>query len=378
MAITSKIQFVNPDADAVLADLVSYYQNLSGKVLLPAQIERLIFNTEAYRISLLLNQINETANQCLVAFATGQALDALAELLGVTRLPASAATVTIRFELVTGHGDLVIDKGLRIQSIDGQQVFTTLQDVNALTADGYKDIVCECTKTGVAGNGYVVDTVNILLDPRPYIDTVANIDTSAGGNDEESDEALRERVRLAPSQFSVAGPTGAYKFWAKTAHPSIADVAVTIGHDVAPPYDIIPGQVDIFPLLKNNAALTTPISDAIFAICNDEKIRPLTDTVVIKQPTQVDYTIEVELTIFDDAVSATEQAAVQSAVEAYRDARKDKLGIDVVRTQLIAAAQTSGVYSVNLVQPAADVVVNESSFTNCTAITVTVTGSHDR
>jgi len=302
----------------------------------------------------------------------------LAELLGVIRLPASAATTTIRFELVAGHGDLVIDKGIRIQSIDGQAVFTTLEDTTALAADDYKDIVCECTKTGVAGNGYVVDTVNILLDPRPYIDTVANIDTSAGGNDEESDEALRERVRLAPSQFSVAGPTGAYKFWAKTAHPSIADVAVTIGHDVAPPYDIIPGQVDIFPLLKNNAALTTPISDAIFAICNDEKIRPLTDTVVIKQPTQVDYTIEVELTIFDDAVSATEQAAVQSAVEAYRDARKDKLGIDVVRTQLIAAAQTSGVYSVNLVQPAADVVVNESSFTNCTAITVTVTGSHDR
>lgn len=378
MAITEKIQFVDPDPDLVVAGLVTRYESLTGKRLQPGQIERLEFNSVAYRISLLLNAINETANSCLIAFATGVTLEALAELMGVTRLPASAAQCTVRFDLVPGHGDLVIDKGIRIQSIDGLVVFTTLEDTAALTGDDYKDVVCECTKTGVAGNGYILDRINILLDPRPYITYAANIDTTAGGNDEESDEALRERVRLAPSVFSVAGPTDAYKFWARSAHPSIVDVAVTIGHELTPPYDIIPGQVDIFPLLKNNAPLTTPIEDAIFAACNAEKTRPLTDTVLIKDPVQVDYVIEVELTIFDDAVSATELAAVTAAMEAYRDARKDKLAIDVVRTQLIAAAHTSGIYSVDLIEPAADVVVNESSFTNCTAITVTVVGTHDR
>lgn len=378
MAITDKIQFIDPDADLIITALVNRYEALTGKKLQPGQIETLEFNSVAYRISLLLNQVNETANSMLIAFATGVALEALAELVGVTRLPASAAQCTVRFDLVSGHGDLLIDKGIRIQSIDGLVVFTTLEDTPVDALDTYADVVCECTKTGVIGNGYIMDKISILLDPRPYITYAANIDTTAGGNNEESDEALRTRVKLAPSIFSVAGPTDAYKFWALSAHPSIVDVAVTIGHELTAPYDVIPGQVDIFPLLKNNAALTTPVEDAILAKCNDEKVRPLTDTVVIKSPTQEDYTIEVELTIFDDAVSATEQAAVQAAMQAYVDERKDKLGIDVVRTQLIAKAQTTGVYSVNLAEPAADVVVNESSFTNCTGITVTVVGTHDR
>lgn len=378
MAITDKIQFINPDADLIVTALVNRYESLTGKKLQPGQIEALEFNSVAYRISLLLNQVNETANSMLIAFATGVALEALAELVGVTRLPASAAQCTIRFDLVAGHGDLLIDKGIRIQSIDGLVVFTTVEDTNVLSTDTYADVVCECTKTGVIGNGYILDKINILLDPRPYITYAANIDTTAGGNDQETDEALRTRVKLAPSVFSVAGPTDAYKFWALSAHPSIVDVAVTIGHELLTPFDIIPGQVDIFPLIRNNGTLTTPIRDAVFAACNAEKVRPLTDTILIKDPTQVDYTIEVELTIFDDAVSATEQAAVEAAMQAYVNARKDKLGIDAVRTQLIAAAQTSGVYSVDLIEPAADVVVSESSFTNCTGITVTVVGTHDR
>lgn len=378
MATTDKIQFVNPDADLIITGLVNRYEALTGKKLQPGQIETLEFNSVAYRISLLLNQVNETANSMLIAFATGVALEALAELVGVTRLPASAAQCTIRFDLVAGHGDLVIDKGIRIQSVDGLVVFTTLEDTSVLSTDTYTDVVCECTKTGVVGNGYVSDRINILLDPRPYITYAANIDTTAGGNDEESDEALRTRVKLAPSVFSVAGPDDAYKFWALSAHPSIVDVAVTIGHELTSPYAIIPGQVDIFPLIRNNGTLTTPIRDAVYAACNAEKVRPLTDTVVIKDPVQVDYAIEVELTIFDDAVSATELAACIAAMEAYRDERKDKLGIDAVRTQLIAAAKTSGTYSLNLVEPAADVVVGKSSFTNCTGITVTVVGTHDR
>lgn len=376
MPATEKIQFVDTNADTVLNRLVAFYENLTGKKLQPAQIERLVFNAVAYRISLLLNAINEAANQSLIAFATGPGLEALAELVGVTRLPASAAQCTIRFQLVSGHGALVVDKGIRIQSIDGLVVFTTMQDTIASDLDDFIDVKCECTKTGVVGNGYIVDKINILLDPRPYVTSVSNIDVTAGGNDDETDEELRDRVRLAPSQFSVAGPTGAYKFWAKSAHPSIVDVAVTIGHNVTTG-DVIPGQVDIFPLIYNNGALTTEIQDAIYAICNDEKIRPLTDTVVVKEPVKTDYAISVNLTILTDAISADVTTAVTKALQAYVDERKNKLGIDVVRTQLIGACQLSGVYSVDIASPLADIVVGENGFTNNTAILVTVTGTHD-
>jgi hypothetical protein len=71
----------------------------------------------------------------------------------------------------------------------------------------------------------------LYLIRKPMFQLLLISMTTANGTDDETDEELRERIRLAPSQFSVAGPTGAYKFFAKSAHPSIVDVSVTIGHD---------------------------------------------------------------------------------------------------------------------------------------------------
>lgn len=376
--MADKIQFVDTDPAAVQAALVAYYENLTSKKLQPAQVETLVFNSAAYRISLLLNQVNETANANLIAFATGVALEELAKLVGVTRLPASPAQSVVRFTLVGGHGDLLVEQGLRVQSLDGQATYTTIESKNALEADNYVDVKVECTKTGIIGNGRTPGQINILLDPRAYVASVANITTSNGGSDDETDGELRERAMLAPNAFSVAGPKDAYKFWAKTAHPTIVDVAVTIGHQTVDPFDIIPGQVDVFPLILDNAPLTTEISDAVMAILSDEKIRPLNDTVVVKQPVQIDYSIEVNLTIYTNAIQQDVIDRVTALLQSYVDVRKNKLGIDVVRNQIIGVCQAdAGVYDTDLVSPGVELVADESSFTNCTGITVNVVDTHD-
>lgn len=377
MAVKNKIAFVDVNPDTVVAGLVTYYESITSKRLQPAQIERLVFNAAGYRIALLLNQINETANQCLVAFAIGPALEALAELVGVTRLPASPAQCVIRFQLVPGHGALVLEQGIRVQSIDGQAVFTTIEQLSVAAGDNYVDVKCECNKTGTIGNGYIPTKINIILDPKPYVSSASNIDKTNGGADDETDIELRERILLAPSAFSVAGPKGAYKFWAKSAHPTIVDVAVTIGHNVSTGA-IIPGQVDIFPLLIGNATPSTEIIDTIYAICNDDKIRPLTDTVVVKSPAQLNYSIAVNIIILSDAIAATVLSEVTAKLEAYRDARANKLGIDVVVNQIIGVCQSvNGVYSATVVSPSVSIVAGESDFTNCTAITVNITGTSD-
>jgi phage-related baseplate assembly protein len=106
--------------------------------------------------------------------------------------------------------------------------------------------------------------------------------------------------------------------------------------------------VDIFPLMADGSAPSTPIIDAINAICNDEKVRPLTDTVVVKAPNKIDYAITVNLTLLTDAVQDDVVAKVTANLEAYRDARKQKLGMDVVLTQIIGMCQVPGVYKVLL------------------------------
>jgi phage-related baseplate assembly protein len=123
--------------------------------------------------------------------------------------------------------------------------------------------------------------------------------------------------------------------------------------------------------------LPRSIIDAILAICNDEKVRPLTDTVVVKAPTITNYAINVELVLLDTAVQSDVVAKVQANLEGYRDARKQKLGMDVVRSQISGLSMIQGkVYDVNVVSPVADIDADENVFTNCTGITITVTGTH--
>lgn len=372
-----KIKFIDDDPDAVAASLNTFYEGLTGRVLQPAQVERLVNNAIGYRIGLILTAINETANKCFAEFADGQALEKLGQPLGVTRLPAALATCVLRFSLVAGHGFLTIPSGIRVQSTDGQAVFITTETKNVDAGINTVDIKAECTKEGVVGNGYVSGGISVILDPQPYVSSVANLDITANGGNAETDDELRERIFLAPASFSVAGPKGAYKFFAKSAHPNIVDVAVTTGHDTVTPFGIIPGQVDIFPLMNDGSAPDAEIIDAILAICNDEKVRPLTDTVVVKAPVKTDYTISVQLVVLTDAVQQDVIDKVTANLEAYRDARKNKLGIDVVLTQLIGACQVEGVYKVTIVTPVADIVAGESDYNNCTAITVVVTGTHD-
>ena len=61
----------------------------------------------------------------------------------------------------------------------------------------------------------------MIVDPLPYVSAVSNTTVTAGGVDEEDDDSFRERIRTAGASFSVAGPAGAYRYFAMSAAPGI-------------------------------------------------------------------------------------------------------------------------------------------------------------
>jgi len=368
MALTTPI-FVHEDSQQIIAESKAYLEGLLGVVLAPGSAEMLIVQGLAYREMLLRTNMNDTGRQNLVDFARGIALNYLGQLVGVVRLPASSALCTLRFNLVTGHTGVTIPANLRVQSTDGKVIYTTTEEKIVAPGTYVQDIIADCSTPGKIGNDYAIGTISIILDPQAFVTTVSNLEITTGGADEETDDELRSRIKLAPASFSVAGPTGAYKFFAKSASASIVDVSVT---------SPTPGDVYIYPLLENGTIPGTPILDAVNAICNDEKVRPLTDTVYVLAPTKTDYTIEVELTLLPNAISADVIATVTANLEAYKKDRINRLGIDVIKSQISALCVIPHqVYDINLVQPSADIVATEDVFTNCTSITVTVTGVHD-
>ncbi|MCV4676453.1 baseplate J/gp47 family protein, partial [Escherichia coli] len=132
------------------------------------------------------------------------------------------------------------------------------------------NVTATCTEPGTAGNGWQPAQVSQLLDEIDNVNLlVSNLMASSGGSEQEDDDRLRERIRLAPESFTNDGSRGAYRFHAMQAHPNIVDVAV-----LSP----FPGTVDLYPLLSTGLP-DGGVLTLVESFCSDEKVRPLTDTV---------------------------------------------------------------------------------------------------
>lgn len=359
--------FINRDSTTIIAEMTADYEVRTGRKLEPAQVETLLINAFAYRELLIRNQIQDASLQNLVNYARFPMLDNLGVLVGVTRLPAELAQVTLLLTLVSGHGDIVIPNGLRVSSSDGRAIFELIEDVSVLTGIDSVSATFVAQTSGKLSNDYAIGTVNVILDPQPYLATVSNTSVTVGGSDEETDEQLRDRIKLAPSAFSNAGSYKAYEFWAKSTSPLIIDVAVT---------NPVPGTVEVFPLMANLATTPIEILNAVNAVLNADKIRPLTDTVIVTSPTAIGTAITVGLILYDGTVQSDILPVVISNLEAFRDGRRKLLGQDIVIDQIKSICMIDGVYKCNVTVPATDLIISETQFANITSINVTVTGTN--
>lgn len=356
--------FIERDPAKVTREMIAFYEQLTGKTLYPAQAERLLIDVVAYRESLVREAFQDGAKLNLVRYSRGVILDYLGENVGVARVPAVAAAVTLRltFNPAPTVGT-VLPAGMQAQS--GNVAFATKDAVTVAAGAAQVDVLATCTQSGEVGNGFAPGQINTLVDVPSglIVDSVENITASEGGAEEESDEHFKERIVLAPEAFSVAGSVDAYRFHAMSAHPDIVDVAV-VSH--------VPGDVTLYPLTAAGLPGEV-IKAAVLATCSADKVRPLCDQVLVADPVPVDYAINVQIVLTSAADAALALAEAQKAALAFRDARL-KFGQAIIRSQLIDALFVYGVYSVIPVAPASDLALAKWEYPRCTGITVTVTG----
>lgn len=362
-------EFVQRDPARITREMVASYEAMVGRTLYPAQLERMLIDLMAYRESLVREAIQDAALLNLVRFSRAPVLDYLGENIGVKHLAARPAQTLLRFALDPATATATV---LPAQTLvqGANLAFATVQDVHVPVGAREVDALATCTTAGAAGNGLLPGQVAALATPMQdlaqrglWVQAVGNVSTTMGGADAEQDEQLRQRIMLAPEQFSNAGSAGAYRFHARSSHPDVVDVAV-----VSPS----PGVVRLLPLTRTGLP-SQAVMDAVMAACNAERVRPLTDLVEVAEPEALDFTVTARLTLLRgaDADAALRQA--RAAAQAYCDAVQSALGRDVVRDALIAAMKGYGVYAVGL-QMDADVVVAPHQWARCTGVDVSVAG----
>lgn len=323
------------------------YRELTGRELVMKEADpvRLI----AYADCLLLYQIVQYADRAgklaLLKYSYGDYLENIGALKGIRRMEGAASRTTLQFTLSGQRNNVTtIPAGTRVTA--GDEMYFETTDILEIAA-GYitGKVNAACKVAGIKGNGYKIGELKIMVDPIPYVEKVENLTATEGGADLETDTSLSERIFLAPSSWSTAGPDDAYRYWVRTFDPAVTDVWVGSGE---------PGLVEICFIMQEGQVPEESMIGELEKYLQDEKIRPLTDRVIIRPPAIQKYGIDITYFVnkSDHIQTAVIQKKVRSALQEYILWQKEKIGRDINPDQLRKMLLMAGAKRVEVRSPA--------------------------
>ena len=363
-------EFIKTEADLIYEEIITTLEKCVSEPLYPGDERRIFGEALVPLFVAMYNAMNDAARQKMLRYARGEVLDALGERVGVERMAPAEASTVLRFSLNEAIGEnVIIPSGTRATS-DNMRYFATVNTAVIEAGQLSVDVKAISEGGGTDFNGIAIGSVNALVDLIAYVDTVSNTTITNGGADEEDDDSLRERIRVAPSKLSTAGPVNGYRYWAMSADTSIADVKVksedetitrtltvnggkaykgggdlipdslvvylsdgttqaTAGTDYTATYEddlltieLTPGGtlngstslkieiektnegvVKIVPICENGELPDDTIIAKVFEMCNASEVRPLTDKIVVEDPSVQEY--DIELTYYTNAADSS-------------------------------------------------------------------------
>ena len=340
------ITFANKDPDTITREIITLYENSSGRTLSRADPVRLFLDAIILAVIQQRNIIDYAAKQNLLAYASGDALDHLGALLGVTRLQPAHAVCSVLFSLPQPlNYSVTIPAGTRLSV--SSLTFAATHEGTIKAGDTSITLTAQCTSSGSQGNGFLPGQVRRLVDVLPFTVSAENITETNGGTDTESDEAFRERIQIAPESFSTAGPVKAYEYFARSADTDIIDVAV-----IGPPVTQ-PGHVNIYPLMTGGTLPSQEVIDRVYETCSTDNVRPDTDYLTVLSPETVNYSLNVHYWIDeqDSAGSSYIQALTEQAVNDWILWQRKSLGRDINPSELVAGIVNAGAKRCEVISP---------------------------
>lgn len=183
----------------------------------------------------------------------------------------------------------------------------------------------------------------------------------------ETDEEYRQRLALKPESYSTAGPSGAYRFHALSAHGQVKAAEPVCLEESD-------GTVTVYVLSRaENGIPTAEVLQAVEDRLNAELTRPMSDIVEAVPAQIVDYSIDVSL-IVKPGVGAEAVLAAAVAGLTRLAASAFIMGGAVARSAIDKYAHQEGVKYAVINAPAENVFCQKSQAPRCTGITVTIGG----
>lgn len=352
----------------MISDFQTKYEETTGTNINLGKADpvRLILYAAALQLYQGMQYIDNAAKQSFLKYSYGEFLDNLGALKGITRNKATPAQTIVRFTLSEIRETIItVPAGTRVTP--GGNVFFATEEENVIPAgELFRDIPVVCTESGEIGNGYETGSIKVLVDKIPYVAEVRNIEKTSSGSETEDDKNLAERIYIAPSKYSVAGPDDAYKYWVKTYNPSINDVKVT---------SPVPGQVDIRFIVGDGKIPEQSMIEAVEDFLMEGERRPLTDLVTVGAPEITEYSIDLKYWIneTDKTKEAAIQKSINEAVDRFVYWQKQQIGRDINPSRLNFLLVQAGAKRTKIAEPAFTV-VGEIGIARATSINIVYGG----
>ena len=383
MRNNEQIEFVSTDVMEITEDIAAMYTAITGRTA-TAGPDRLFIQWVASAILLGNININYAANQNLASRAEGENLDRLGEdVYGYSRPDATYAGVQMKFTISEAlEDDVIVPAGTRVTTDTGQIVFATDNDLVIQAGETEGSVHATCETSGSAGNGIAIGNISTCVNVFPYYESCENTDVSGGGSDVPDDHTYYEMMVSRQDGFTCAGPKASYAFYAKSVSSDIADVIVN---------SPAAGEVYIYALMNDGTKAGTEIKSLIEEACSSDDVRPLTDHVVVADPREVTFIVNVTyyMTRGSSMSASAAEAAVSAAVDEYVAWQTTKLGRDLNPDKLRQFIMETGVKRVIIHNPAYTVLSDGSApagsptlyfapmIAKCTGITITNGGYED-
>ena len=161
----------------------------------------------------------------------------------------------------------------------------------------------------------------------------------------EDDTSLRLRTRARIIGFACAGGAAHYRYWALSASPEVADVAVD---------SPAPGQVRVSVLATGDRENVPPeVLDAVSAVIMRDDVRVLTDTVVVVPAEILHVNVQARIWLYPDAPIEIIDAIAHEFPR--RLLASAGLGWDLTQSWIISELHKDGVHKVELSSPTASI-----------------------
>lgn len=331
--MAEQIKFFEDDAEKIYNTLLSKTEKNLNEALYPGDKRRIFLEAAALAMASMFAEANTQGLQLFLRYASGAYLDMHGEEHECARITGDYAQTVIRFKLKKALDyNVIIPCGTRC-AVDGHY-FATDEKVLIPAGELSIDVNATATEKGSALNGYITGTIKTLVDSVNGIESVMNITPTDGGDNDESDDAYRERIRMSGVKYA-AGTENQYIALAKSANTTVSDVRLNSSHEA--------GTVELIILCSGGQIPSDGILQEVLTVCEKADNRPLNDNVSVSAPTVESYDIEMNIyTTFENKSDTLQWIEGKGKEENYADSclanfikwQCEKLGRDISPDEL--------------------------------------------